>query len=333
MTTLPDDDAPRRLIKAWLPIDLVRGMDTAILGSEGSFVDRTDFIAEALTNLLSELRHESPAPSSSDSYYQNGTNATTTEDVSFGDWLDRNPVTMPASDGPETNFGMHNRDWPTLWAIDWLGRLATDAGEPVSWDALVAAIVPRAWREAQRLRARSDGFGIKAEAGFPTQMKRRESGERRFLAHSVGTLNCDGPAFVFRLIGLDQGRVAPSPAALDLLTQLRSAGVETAPPFSPVAWQAFKSHLNKHARPEIEMWTRVLEVIAGRPNRTELGLRCPWWEGGSTETNANSYVARGREWGLVEPRLIEGRYQLTELGEETVEASIAEIEPEQEAES
>ena len=32
------------------------------------------------------------------------------------------------------------------------------------------------------------------------------------------------------------------------------------------------------------------------------------------ETNCTGYVSRSREWGLVEPELVDGRYRLTQLG-------------------
>ena len=40
----------------------------------------------------------------------------------------------------------------------------------------------------------------------------------------------------------------------------------------------------------------------------------PEWSPATASSVAQGYVARAREWGLVEPRLIEGRYWLTDIG-------------------
>jgi hypothetical protein len=42
----------------------------------------------------------------------------------------------------------------------------------------------------------------------------------------------------------------------------------------------------------------------------------PDWSKSVASTNAQGYVARGREWGLIESRQVQGRYALTPFGEE-----------------
>jgi hypothetical protein len=313
------NDGAKRLVKAWLPVELVRRMDSAILSSRGGFEDRTDFIAEGIQGLLDELRYETPDESAGRSVRLLPPSNMVGENQ-FGDWLDHPGPTLPPAPGPSTNFGLHNRDFPTIWALDWLGRLVSKDAAPISWEWLTTALVPLAWEEAERLRNRSvhRAAPLKAEAGFPTHVKKRENAEKRFLTHFAATSQGRGPWFVFRMVGTENGHLAPTPGAIALIESLKEIGVSDAPPFSPAAWRAFNDYLRAEAPEEIDTWLRVLGLVAEEPTRTELAARCSWWSGSQAETNANSYVARGREWGLVEPALIDGHYRLTALGQETL---------------
>ncbi len=154
-------------------------------------------------------------------------------------------------------------------------------------------------------------------SGFPTNLKRKEVTEQRFAAHAVGQVSArgnSGPLFVFRLVGLDGTRAAPTPAAVELMRTLDRGGFAIGAPFPPTAWDAFATHLRAEAPHELEAWLYVLTLVADEPTRPELVDRCTRWRGSTAATNAMSYVARGREWGLVEPALVDGRYLLTERG-------------------
>jgi hypothetical protein len=304
---------PKRLVKTWLPVDLVRHMDVAIVRSRGSYLDRAEFIAEAIRDRLAEEEaaayqagHASvaapPPPPAVDGEGEG----------SFADWLDAAP-TLPPAEGPRENFGLHNRDLPTLWALDWLGRLAARRGAPVNWSEFVAELLPRAW-EMGRALAGADGAGT---TGFPTNLKRKEATEQRFAAHAVGQVSArgnSGPLFVFRLVGLDGTRAAPTPAAVELTRALNRTAFEIGAPFAGAAWDAFATHLRAEAPQELDAWLYVLALLADEPTRPELVERCTRWSGSTAATNAMSYVARGREWGLVEPALVDGRYLLTDRG-------------------
>src|SRR6058998_1513197 len=98
---------PKRLVKTWLPVDLVRQMDVAIVRSSGSYLDRAEFIAEAIRDRLAEeeavayqASHASvaapPPPPAVDEEVEG----------SFADWLDAGP-TLPPAEGPRENFGLH----------------------------------------------------------------------------------------------------------------------------------------------------------------------------------------------------------------------------------
>lgn len=304
---------PKRLVKTWLPVDLVRQMDVAIVRSSGSYLDRAEFIAEAIRDRLAEEEAAAYQASNASVAAPPPPPAVDAEgEGSFADWLDAAP-TLPPAEGPRENFGLHNRDLPTLWALDWLGRLAARRGAPVNWSEFVAELLPRAW-EMGRALAGADGAGT---TGFPTNLKRKEATEQRFAAHAVGQVSTrgnSGPLFVFRLVGLDGTRAAPTPAAVELTRALNRAAFEIGAPFAGAAWDAFATHLRAEAPQELDAWLYVLALLADEPTRPELVERCTRWSGSTAATNAMSYVARGREWGLVEPALVDGRYLLTDRG-------------------
>jgi hypothetical protein len=235
---------------------------------------------------------------------------------------------LPTAEGPAFNFGLHNRDLPTLWAFDWLCRLVLRLGEPIAWAEFEAEILPRAWAMGRVLRQRdlSGDHPIKLVAGFPTNLKKREATERRFMAHFVTALSGSGPTgplFVFRMIGSektrDELRLAPSLSGLEVFKALIGADLSTFTPFPQEAWLVFASHLRGRAPEELQGWLRVMGLVAEQPTRDELVKRCDWWSGSAADTNTMSYVARGREWGLVEPKLDSGRYRLTAFGQEIVQ--------------
>jgi Arc/MetJ-type ribon-helix-helix transcriptional regulator len=314
--------SPTRLVKTYLPVDLVRQMDVAIVRSAGGYLDRAEFITEAIRDRLAEqeasawqaLKAPAPVPPPV-------ATADAERESSFADWLDAAPTLAPA-DGPGENFGLHNRDLPTLWALDWLGRLTARRGSPVAWSELLADLLPRAWEIGRALADHEPG----GTSGFPTNLKRKEATEQRFAAHAVGQVSAranSGPLFVFRLVGLDGARGAPTPAAVELMRALVAAGFVVGAPFPAAAWEAFAAHLAAHAPTELEAWRSVLAIVADEPRRAELVARCTRWTGSTAATNAMSYVARGREWGLVEPALVDGRYRLTARGRDAATPPLA----------
>jgi hypothetical protein len=304
-------------------------MDAVILASNGAYSDRSDFIAEALRDRI-EAEEEQfrdpavPAPRAVAATAESEAAATETEITIFADWAEEDPPVLPRAAGPETNFGLHNRDWPTLWSADWLGRLTAGAASPISFSAYLDELVPRAWQQGRLLAARDLDRppGAKLAAGFPTNVRKREGAEARFRAHAVGVASergHQGPLFVFGLVGVtgedEDPLVALSPEGLTLLARLARAGVGDGPPFNQDAWKIFCEHLAQYASKELETWMTVLSIVAEGPDRAALVTRCHWWSGSTADTNAMSYVARGREWGLVETGLTDGHYRLTELGQ------------------
>jgi DNA-binding PadR family transcriptional regulator len=338
MATIRDpDNVPRRLVKLYLPVETVRKMDAAILRSVGGYFDRAEFVNEALIDRLAEENHGAVEPLS----LQQDRKPTPlvavpepnfefapdiVESVGlFGDWLSNGAVpTLPPAAGHEANFGLHNRDYPTIWACDQLGRMTTEAGAAIRWETLSEQLLHSSWAVGRRLAVddAESGRPVKAGVGFPTNPAKKEAAERRFLAHSFGLPTArgnPGPVFVFRWVGVERAEgkrhIALTDAGVALLRALAKTG-DSGPPFGLSAWRTFVDHLGEHASGELRAWLSVLELLREQPNRTELVERCnAWWRGNEAATNAMSYVSRGREWGLVEAKLSpDNRYALTERG-------------------
>jgi hypothetical protein len=320
----------RRLLKVWQDADLVRRMDTVIIASRGGYVDRSEFIAEALNDRIEaeeEMRGLTAAPDI-EAEAASLQHHRPDDDVQhqFGDWLGTTVPTLSATSGPPTNFGLHNRDFPTLWAADWLGRLTAVNGGPIAWTSFLSDVSEQAWEFAAGLQTAdlSRASGAKLAAGFPTNRKKAEAATSRFREHAVGSVSARGvrgPLFVFGLVGAGENEtVALADAAVHLLARLFEAGVGSGAPFSAAAWAAFRDHLQVHAPEELAVWGRVLAAAADQPDRSTLVARCDWWSGGTADTNVMGYIARGREWGLVELGMRDGRYALTSLGEQQANA-------------
>ena len=191
----------------------------------------------------------------------------------------------------------------------------------------MADVLTAAWEEGARLAAGDlhDAGTLKTSAGFPTNARKRAATEARFLQHFLGVPGArnTGPFFVFGLVGLvgdpPAAAVAPTRAAVSLTLQLASAGGAGPTPVPAARVGRVRSHLVENSPAELDQWLRILGIVAHGPGRQALVERCDWWQGTQADTNAMSYIARAREWGLVEPKLIEGAYRLTPLGEQAVE--------------
>lgn len=311
-----------RVLKTLMPVSLVREMDQLILALGGVYSGRDEFVVEALRDRIAEEKarlagEESPTlvvlPT-----------ALEREAPPFASWSDTKVPTLPATTTDERLYGLHNRDYPTLWSVDRLARSVAEAGEPIDWKEFVTRTVEEVWSLAANL-ARADTERrrgeIKAALGFPANADKRTGAESRFVEHMMGVIRerPRGPFFVYALVGVINGasgvRVAPTDAALELLIALGRAGITPRPPHPDAAWSAFAKHLRTSARNDFATWMRVLRVAVERPTRDEVQRAfAEEWPGSAAETNVYGYISRGREWGLMEPQLIEGRYKLTPRG-------------------
>ncbi len=216
--TPPVSREPMRLVKLLLPPDLVRQMDRAILASAGAYQDRNEFVTEAVRDRLTEDvaaqvgagRHVSVRELSTSTAQPDGLQM-------FGRWRAGAPCTVDAPPGTGVNFGLHNRDLPSLWALDRLAAMTLGQGGPVAWSDFTEIVGRDALALGELLRMHDLGqpSGLRAGVGFPKPGAKADRSVERFLAGNVGTngRRPEGPFVVLSLaafIDPDHQSIAPA---------------------------------------------------------------------------------------------------------------------------
>lgn len=318
---------PLRLVKLLLAAELVRDVDRAILAAGGAYQDRSEFIAEAIRDRLTEeeairrtpdglVAREAHAAELTLPFNLGGSEAMS----DLGRWRSGKPTVVPASVSTGVNFGLHNRDLPSLWALDLLANMAVESGSAPGWDQFIDRVRAHSLGLGERLRMQdlSGPTATPAAIGFPKAGPKVVASLDRFVAATIGSpRRADGPFFVLGLAALvgDEGeRLSPTDAALTGLANLIDAGLGTRLPQPAKATIHWWSFLADTAPAEKDAWHKVLAVIAESPDRDGLMSRFPEWPGQLASTNTSGFISRSREWGLLQPKLVDGRYQLTELG-------------------
>jgi Arc/MetJ-type ribon-helix-helix transcriptional regulator len=231
----------------------------------------------------------------------------------------------------EPLLGLHNRDYVSIWALHRLARYTSEGS--IDFDEYLDRVTKAAWYVGHQLRRlEQEEQGRKLTILFPTNLAKRPSAERGFQNFAVGSLtrkgDCDdlsaaGPLFAWRAIQTITGgsnATGLTSHGLRLLQELEGISLEL--PHSPILAQRFLGYLAEHAPADRWGFDQVLQVAADAPDREGLvrhfSERHPEWTAATAGSVAQGYVARAREWGLLEPRLVDGRYWLTETGRELV---------------
>ncbi len=323
-----------RLVKVAMPAKLVQSMDRVITSSS-AYNSRQDFIADAVANLLADIEVASEVGGSADHRQtvdtsiwsrserepepldieaENGAHQrlTSAEGLELAS-IPALPPDLQLSAEPEDSgsletptWGLHNRDWPTLWSAALLGKAS--ATGPVQYTEWLAETARLAWQL-------TDAVGDELDlSGFPSNREKVERSEGRFIEFFVGPGVGRGPLFEFGLAcGVGDGRVLLTPDGFSLLRQLEGMRPTTEEP-PPSRWRrAFFEHLAKNRPPDLAMLIEVVDLISiGRSTRMELNealqVRHPDWSDTNAATNAAGYVARAREWGLLERKQINHQY-------------------------
>jgi hypothetical protein len=337
----------KRLVKVILHADLVRRMDRRILASGGAYEDRAEFIAEAILDRLTEEEallepgaavherassrgHHRSAAGGQGSHTRrltdtppeigaNGPLLDTT--LELGCWRDRGPLpVVRMSPTNRVNFGLHNRDLPTLWALDRLVGMIGEKHEPQPWEAFLDRLRGEGSRAGALLRQHDLAAPkiLAVGTGFPKPGAKQASSVERFISAAVGNnRRGDGPFFVLGLAGFtnpERTRIAPSEPGLQVLGDMLQHGFGLSLPQPEAAFHDWWRFIAERAPAEHAAWRKVLAVVASEPTREELVFRFPEWPGNVAATNTVGFISRSREWGLVEPELADERYRLTELG-------------------
>ena len=314
-------EEPLRLVKLLMPTDVVRQMDQAILAASGAYQGRADFVIEAVRDRIAEEVALRAAAIETD--VARGRKRPEDVDADFlklGVWIGRKPIAASVPPTDKVSFGLHNRDLPTLWAFDVLAQTVSETRENLSWADFVAMLGRKsiAVGEWLRLRDLSRGRGLQAGTGFPRPGQKQIQSVERFISTMVGSLRrADGPLFDLGLVvpsGASDS-IMPAEAAINSFAAMIEGGLGADLPQPEPAFRPWWQHLDSWAPAEHRTWLRVLRVVSNAPNRESLVASFPEWAGSTADTNTTGFVSRSREWGLIEPELIDGRYRLTALGE------------------
>ena len=338
----------KRIMRIPLPVPLIREMDDVIISGVGGYSTRAEFVVDAIQERILELTIEGaedagPPPqldtpgevdppgalASQQAPSDTGTPATigmtelpareTGFSISSSDDL-----SQPEG---EALFGLHNRDYPALWALSCLADMAHE--DPIPVNDYYRQVFQKAWDFGKHLLTIEKRMGVKCTALFPTNPDKRQSAEARFLAFAIGSfrtggnnaITSTGPLFEWRTVGLsgsvDAPRMGLTTVGWRLLAALRGLSVEE--PHAPSFAVTFLSHLQEHAPADRRGFTEILRAI-GSDGVTRQSLldhaaeQWPEWSKNKISTNAAGYIARAREWGLVEPKQSKSQYHLTPFG-------------------
>lgn len=271
-----------------------------------------------------------------------------------------------ASPNDKPLFGLHNRDYPSLWGLMLLARAAADA--PIPWSEFASGLewVARDYGDALReidLREKPRK-GFKYATSFPritrgprrprggqwirgargtrtarlypfvkSNFARIQEGRGGIGTEALGPLPCWNAV---RFIEGEEGLlVEPTKAGLDLLGLVE--GISLQLPHDRDKTERFLRFLASRAPGDAAGFKKVLAAI-GRLGEREKVVQAnlPFFNevmlGGREEAKAEKlastmtqgYVARGREWGLIEGGMIDASdggkkaYVLTAAGQEAI---------------
>lgn len=220
----------------------------------------------------------------------------------------------------EPTWGMHNRDWPTLWAATSLG-LASVRG-PVDYLPWLAGLTDAAWRLADQL----DGPDWDP-SGLPANLTKPQRSEGRFRTFFVGDAPGVGPLFSLQLAAPsdEPGTALLTDRGRDLLQRLE--GLEPRRGRIRPDWRnAFLGHLAAFVPADFEFLDEVVgHIEAGKTTRMDLlqavAANHSSWKDTVVKTNVAGFIARGREWNLVEPSQKERKYSVVSDAREALEAA------------
>ena len=227
-------------------------------------------------------------------------------------------------------FGLHNRDFPSLWALAELGRFTAEG--PIPYSEFMTEVAASAW-EYGELLVGLERQGIKGLTSlFPTNPDKREASEGRFLNIGVGEAKATeggwttrGPLFQWGVAGIvvteGVGCIGVTPLGAQLIGQV--VGLTPDVPHPQEIAVGFAEFLQASAPDDWWGFQRLLTAVgAGASTRNEVAIHFHGsrfgddWTKNEVSTNAAGYVARAREWGFLEPKQQDGRYVLTDSGRE-----------------
>ena len=331
-----------RIVRVPLPVDLIRQIDELILAGPGGFESRAELIVDAIRERIVELKFDEadPLPTRVEPEAVRSSEKPHDEQPRCveASWtmtvLHAPAPTVPTLELGDIEvpdvplFGLHNRDYPTLWAATQLAEIG-----PAPFEQAMAAMTERAWFMGDIFRALGEQTQTKLASLFPANREKKQAAEGRFESFAVGSARrengkvvAEGPLFAWGLAvtELRDGDlyVGLSAVGRRLLGDLE--GLDAREPHADRYARLFVNHLREFAPADWSVLREVLWLIdsedTGRLQLiAHLRDRYPEWSENEGSTNAAGYVARGREWGLLAPRQERGLYRITDLGRGMIE--------------
>lgn len=328
----------RRLVKAGVFADLVDGMDRIIAAGVGGLGSRSDVINEALDAYIAEMTLDWQArPGNSTAGKLPSPDAVGVESYAARVAEEAGELHVPSatellSDGQcLVNTGplfFHNRDYPSLWAALTIAELTREGLLP--FDKIVKETTSRAWRFAEGLRS-IDAAELKPTVLFPTNREKRDAAEAAFRSFAIGTCSrdgssiiCGGPLFVW---GICQAKLENeaivagiTPHGFELLRSMD--GLDACMPHDEAYANKFFAYVRENAPDDLWGFQMICRLVRDKPSREQLlngfGAAAKrkgfTWTAHQIANYVSGYISRAREWGLVVPKLVAGRYELTRFG-------------------
>lgn len=346
-------DIEKRIVKIPLPVDLIRRIDDTLAARRGGLETREQFLREAAEGLLTEISYPEAPPEPPHAVAPQPVSDATAlvadarapvppweqQELRLSDLTATALGPLPPgatlaervvrpADRPL--LGLHNRDYPSLWAAARLARYSESG--PVPFEEYRRRVTSAAWFFGAQLRPFDRGpRELRLTALFPTNPQKPEAAEQAFQTFALGEVPrrpaasgeivAGGPLFDWRLCQLkrEDGTLSIGLTATGRRLLERLVGLSLRLPHEEAPAEAFLSHLAAHAPGDRWGFEQILLLTAGEPTREELVTAIaeekPEWTPATASSVAQGYVARAREWGLLEPRLRQGRYGLTGFGE------------------
>lgn len=249
-----------------------------------------------------------------------GTNASATID-------EKSNVSRPEK-GPI--LGLHNRDWPTLQALDLLAMMTVSGSVP-SVDFYNAATA-NGWQLSDALRAFENKSTGKLSALLPGNQDKAKAAENNYRTFALGwisqsddgqTVSTSGPLFKWSCAGLTwrnhELHIGLTDSGVALLRGV--TGLIPTATHDIEAARFFLAHLANFGQDDWQFLHHLIFELQNRPTRNDLVAIIKELQHSSDSVAASfvqGYVARGREWGLIELKQESKRYVLTPFGKEFV---------------
>lgn len=326
-----------------MTVSVIREMDSTLISGAGGYATREEFIEDAVRDKLVELKYQAADPGPGEranSLVENAARSAQTaaptpmsnDPAAIG--LDETVLVSPVAGyamtgslqvGDGALLGLHNRDYASFWALSRLADLLVEG--PAPFERCVEIVTERAWAFASQLQAAETRSELKLTLLFPKNGSKTQSASRHFQTFAIGTarntsegLVGEGPLFAWRALqaDLEQGdiRIGLTKSGWELLNAVNGVSLEL--PHSSAIADAFLAYLEEHAPGDLKALMVALNAANSGVTRPELAdvykARYPDWTDSQISTNAAGYVARSREWGLIEPKLVDRRYRVTPTG-------------------